>query len=75
MLPILTIIVVSLSLVEPWSAGFAIDAYIPRADLLEDLEMLNVPSVAGPLLLIAHLEIEYNQMEEINIIPRVNQTI
>lgn len=46
---------------ESGSAGFAVDANIPRTDLLEDLEMLYVASIAGPLLLIAHIEIEYNQ--------------
>lgn len=72
---ILIIIVVSLSFVEPWSTGLAIDTYIPRTDLLEDLKMLNVASVASPLLLIAHIEIEYNQMEVIKIIPMGNHTL
>lgn len=62
-MPIITFIAISLSLKQPRSAGFAIDADIPRTNLLKHLEMLYVASVAGPLLLIAHIEIEYNQME------------
>lgn len=60
---IVTLVDMLLSFGEFGSTDFAIDADISGADLLEDLEMLYVASVAGPLLLITHIEIEYNQME------------